>query len=59
MTKYDFFFVGGLLLWLAQTAFFGWNILPVSKMDNVIDYFTYALMAYGVVGGLLNALRGK
>lgn len=57
MSKFDCFLIAGLVLWLIETAYFGWNDTPHSVAEQMFDLISSILIAYGVLGGLATALK--
>ena len=49
-----FLIVAGFTLWLAETAYFGFNIFSSSDAEKFLDKFSLALI---VVGIIVNAIR--
>ena len=48
--SYDHIFWAGLILWLLETAYFGWNETAQSGAERVLDIVSAGLVLYGVVG---------
>jgi hypothetical protein len=49
-----FLILAGLTLWIAETAYFGFNIFSSSDAEKLLDNFSLALI---VVGLIANAVR--
>ncbi|MCE2687901.1 MAG: hypothetical protein LW595_05085 [Rickettsiales bacterium] len=49
-----FLIVAGFTLWIAETAYFGFNIFSSSYAEKLLDNFSLALI---VVGIIVNAIR--
>lgn len=57
-TKYDSVFLLGLLFWLLETWYFGFNDTPGSGTEKAFDILSAALMGYGAINSvLLNLLK--
>ena len=56
MTKYDYALWAGLALWLAETAYFGWNMQAGSVQEEVLNTISLILMVYGVVGSWIKSI---
>ena len=46
-------FWGGLLLWVAETWYFGWNLTPQSRAEVIMDVLSSAM----VLGGLFLRIK--
>lgn len=51
--KYFIILVLGFVLWVAETAYFGFNKTPQSGAEGLADTATALMMIYGVIGDLL------
>jgi membrane protein DedA with SNARE-associated domain len=49
-----FLIVAGFTLWIAETAYFGFNLYAVSNAEKFLDNISFALI---VVGIIVNAIR--
>lgn len=57
MNKYDWFVVVGLLIWLGETAFFGFNTTAQSGAEKMFDTFSQVLILYGVLCGIATGIK--
>lgn len=48
--RYEIFFWAGFILWILETAFFGWNANAQSGAERVLDIVSIGLMLIGTVG---------
>lgn len=55
--KYFIILVLGFVLWLAETAYFGFNDKPENGIEATLDAATFLMMAYGLIGDLLRNVR--
>lgn len=53
MNKYTYFVIIGFVLWIAETAYFGWNEKAQSSPERILDTVAFVLMAWGIVGDIL------
>jgi hypothetical protein len=51
--KYFVILVLGFLLWIGETATFGFNAKPQSGLEAMLDTVSAAMMIYGIIGDLL------
>lgn len=51
--KYFIILLIGLLLWIAETAYFGFNKTPESGVEGFLDTLAFLLMGYGLIGDLI------
>lgn len=56
-SKYFVILVIGFALWIAETAYFGFNDKPESGLEGFLDVVTALMMIYGVVGDITTNLR--
>ena len=49
----------GLILWIAETAYFGWNRTPGSPIEGVLDVVSFLLMFWGTLGDIATNLTIK
>lgn len=52
-SKYFYILVAGFVLWVIETAAFGFNAKPESGLEGFLDTVATIMMLYGVVGDLL------
>lgn len=55
--KYFIILVLGFVLWLAETAYFGFNDKPANGLEATLDVATLLMMGYGFIGDLLRNVR--
>ena len=55
--KYFIILIAGFILWLAETAYFGFNDKPENGLEATLDAATFLMMAYGLIGDLLRNVR--
>lgn len=55
--KYFIILTLGFLLWLAETAYFGFNREPENGLEATLDVATLLMMIYGFIGDLLQNVR--
>jgi len=49
---YNLVLWAGVVLWLLETAYFGWNMTAQSGAERVLDIIVTAMIFYGAVGGV-------
>ncbi len=57
MDKFDYMLLGGLALWLMETACFGWNLYSSGVPESMFNTISLCLMFYGFFGGLIAAYK--
>jgi hypothetical protein len=57
MNKFDYYFLAGIALWFAETAYFGWNQHAQSPMEHMLDTVCLAFVFYGVIGGVVASIK--
>ena len=57
MNKYDYFFTAGLILWLLETAYFGWNEEAESVAEEMLNAISLALVGFGAIGSIVKAAK--
>ena len=40
----------GFVLWVAETAYFGWNLKAGSEAERLFDSISLTLVVYGIIG---------
>lgn len=59
--KKDYFYrklvLLGLLLWVLETALFGFNQKPINVYEQMADIVTWLLVIWGVIGDLAGNLK--
>lgn len=55
--KYTIIGIIGLLLWLGETWYFGWNKTPKSVAEQMFDSISVILMSWGIIGDLLRNIK--
>ena len=43
----------GFVLWIAETAFFGFNVKSESTAETLFDFISGILIAWGIIGDIL------
>lgn len=56
MNKYIAIFLTGFVLWIAETAFFGWNQKPTNGFEAILDVLSTALIIWGIAGDILSGV---
>ncbi len=51
--KYFLILVAGVLLWIIETAAFGFNAKPESGLEAFLDLLAGGMIFYGLIGDLL------
>lgn len=51
--KYFTILVAGFILWIAETAAFGFNKEPANGLEAFLDLVSGGMMIYGLIGDLL------
>lgn len=57
VNKYFIILVLGFVLWLAETAYFGFNDKPENGLEATLDVATLLMIVYGVIGDLSRNVR--
>lgn len=47
----------GIVLWLAETAYFGFNDKPENGLEAALDFITAVMIFWGIIGDLLSNLK--
>lgn len=55
--KYFIILILGTVLWLAETAYFGFNAKPENGIEATLDTLALFMIIYGFVGDLLRNVR--
>lgn len=55
--KYFIILVIGFLIWIAETAYFGFNKEPENGLEAFLDLVSGTMMIYGIIGDLLRNVR--
>ncbi len=55
--KYFIILILGFLLWIAETAYFGFNKTPENAAEGLADVATALMVIYGVIGDLSRNVR--
>lgn len=56
MNKYIAIALAGFVLWIAETAFFGWSERPVNGFEAILDVLSMALIIWGIGGDILSGV---
>lgn len=51
--KYLILVVAGFILWIAETAYFGWNARPETAGERTLDFISGIMIGWGIFGDLL------
>lgn len=54
MSRYNKIFLIGFILWIAETAYFGFNAKPENGLESFLDTVSIILMAWGIIGDILS-----
>lgn len=54
LNKYFIIATIGFIVWVAETAAFGFNAKPHSGLEAFLDVASTLLLAYGIIGDLLS-----
>lgn len=52
--RYAALALAGFVLWIVETALFGWNKVPGSAAEAIMDSLAFWFMFWGTVGNLLS-----
>lgn len=52
MSFYRSLVLVGLIFWIAETAYFGWNKTPQSPQEQIADYISIIMVFWGIVGDI-------
>lgn len=55
--KYFIILILGTVLWLAETAYFGFNDKPENGAEAALDILSFGMIFYGLIGDLLRNVR--
>lgn len=47
----------GLLLWIAETAYFGWNKTPVNGIERMADTIAWLFILWGLFGDITSNIK--
>lgn len=53
---YSVLLIAGVILWIGETWFFGWNSEPQSTAEKMLDFISQGMIIYGGLGSILNGL---
>lgn len=53
MKKYTVIVIIGLVLWIGETWYFGWNEHAESPVERILDTVSWLLVIWGVVADIL------
>ncbi len=51
--KYFLIATVGFVIWLVETAYFGWNATPENSIEATFDVLSAVLIAWGIIGDIL------
>jgi hypothetical protein len=46
---HNFLIIFGFLLWFVETAYFGFNLTPINKVEKFLDNFSWGMILSGVI----------
>ena len=46
---YECLIVAGFIIWLAETAYFGFNLEPINNIERFLDCFSIAIIVSGLI----------
>lgn len=52
--KYMIIIIVGVVLWISETAYFGWNAKPESAGESVLDFIAGVMIGWGIIGDLIS-----
>ena len=52
--RYLTLIIVGFVLWIAETAVFGFNDKPESGLERALDFIAFTLMFWGIIGDILS-----
>lgn len=55
--KYFIILILGTVLWVAETAYFGFNAKAESGAEAALDTLAFGMIAYGLIGDLMRNVR--
>lgn len=58
-TYYRLLVLVGIILWLAETAYFGWNDRPQSNAEKFLDTLSWIFIIWGMLGDISSNLTIK
>lgn len=47
----------GFVLWLAETAYFGFNATPENNVEKTLDFVSALLIGWGIIGDILKGVE--
>lgn len=47
----------GFVLWISETAYFGWNMTAQSGMEKMLDQVALIMMGYGISGDIAKQVK--
>lgn len=56
MNKHTAIALIGIALWLAESAYFGWNEKPSGTPEKYLDLLSGVLIVWGIVGDVLRGV---
>lgn len=56
MNKYSFLLIIGMIFWVAESAYFGWNMEPINAYEATADTLATIIIIWGVVGDILKGV---
>ena len=52
--KYFYILLAGFILWIVETAAFGFNDKPANGLEAFLDIVSFGMIFYGLIGDLLS-----
>ena len=56
-TFYRLLVLLGFIVWFSETAYFGFNAVPHSNAEKMLDIISQIAIVWGVIGDVLNGLK--
>lgn len=54
--KYLLLIIAGFILWIAETAYFGFNEKPENAVESTLDFIAFTMMFWGIIGDIFSNL---
>jgi len=55
--KYLYIIALGIVLWILETALFGWNTTAQSAPEMILDVLSWLLIIWGVIGDIADGIH--
>lgn len=46
----------GLIIWISETVYFGFNDTPQSGWEKILDFVSFLMIIWGVIGDVLSGI---